>query len=442
MRWYGTDMVRYSHIGHVDINERRTEERVRHYSSSDSARCSEITAWWTNGTARDHYEAYKASPGHHSAYMEEGIFDLGPTTHVGVVAFEGTGPTDSVYEGVNGTYSGLVFCDQDVSLARDPFAGIAVGDDAVSDLIVADNGGVLESADENLILDIPALALADDTEISISPLNVDSGVGYEFLPDGLAFDEPATATLTIDMEDLDLFDELGNPLDPEEVVPDMILFLVSADGSIEAVDNTEVVSNPETGELEATAEVPHFTSLVGSAGNSYYVYMSSLGTHYVGSAFKRDVTIRYLGFETRTSYQNMSITYKVRSVNVNKIKFDVSGALDIVTPKELTRDDFLNARGEESSTRPRFICNEVGDGTVEVTAEVTAIVEVTFQPENRTRVFTVQQSEKTTRRAKCIARVSLVDEDYYNDGESEEEYVANDTGSEDEEYDEEWEEAI
>lgn len=121
MLWYGTDMVLGHHIGHIDINGRRAQERVNYYSGRTDVRCSEITAWWGNGTAEDHYNAYFNSAGHHAAYMEEGIFNLGPTTHVGVVVLAGTGPAGSAYEGRAGTYSGLVFCDDSVEVVIDPF---------------------------------------------------------------------------------------------------------------------------------------------------------------------------------------------------------------------------------------------------------------------------------------------------------------------------------
>lgn len=433
MRWYGTDMLRDHHIGHVDANGRRSEERVRYYSGRNDVRCSEITAWWSNGTASDHYNAYKASPGHHSAYMEEGIFNLGPTTHVGVAAYAGTGPEGSQYEGISGTYSGLVFCDNAVTVAIDPFKGIAVGSNAASTVISADNGGSLQSVDDQLTLDVPAMALTQDTEISVTPIDVEGDTAYEFLPNGLVFDEPATTTLTLDLDDLDIIDEDGNAVDPETVVPGVILFLVSADGTLEVLDNVNVSVDPENGTAEVTAPIPHFTSLISSVGNSYYVYMTSLGTHYEGTSFKADVDIRYLGFEGGTSYQNMSITYKVRSMTVNKISFEVSGAVVIATPNELSRSDFLNQRGQTASTRPRFICNDVGDGTVKVTVDVTATVEVTFQPENRTHVFTVQQSESTTRKAKCIAPY-IGQNDYYNDGNEGEEVAVGGSVEEEDPY--------
>ncbi len=121
MLWYGTDMVLDHHIGHIDVNGRDAEDRARYYGDRDDIRCSEITAWWGNGTAEDHYNAYFNSPAHHAAYIEEGIFNLGPTTHVGVVVLAGTGPEGSDFEGRSGTYSGLIFCDDSLDVVIDPF---------------------------------------------------------------------------------------------------------------------------------------------------------------------------------------------------------------------------------------------------------------------------------------------------------------------------------
>lgn len=122
MLWYGTDMVLYHHIGHVDINGRRPTDRMILYGDQSFYRCSEITAWFSgSGNAGSHYNGYKNSQGHHDAYMENGMFNLGPTTHVGVIALAGTGPDGSSFSGSNGTYTGLVFCDQPVTIENDPF---------------------------------------------------------------------------------------------------------------------------------------------------------------------------------------------------------------------------------------------------------------------------------------------------------------------------------
>jgi hypothetical protein len=121
--WHGTQMAANHFLSHTDGNGRRAEARARYYSGDSSVRCSEIIQWWGGTPSGDvHYEGYFNSPAHHSAYMEEGIYNLGPTTHVGVVALEGTGPTDSVYEGRDGSYTGVFFCDLSLTLRIDPFS--------------------------------------------------------------------------------------------------------------------------------------------------------------------------------------------------------------------------------------------------------------------------------------------------------------------------------
>jgi len=296
----------------------------------------------------------------------------------------------------------------------------------VSKLISATDGGAITSSDGKLTLNVPAGALSEDTEITVAPIEVDGVViGYDFFPDGLVFNQPATFDLEMDLDERDeIVDENGEVIDTDAGIPSTALFLKSADGSLEMIDNVHVTKEEGSSSIHVKAEIPHFTSMISSVGNSYYVYMTSLGTHYVGSDFKADITVRYLGFETTSTYKDMSIRYKVRSITVNKIKIEDSGAIDRVTPEEITRSAFLSNRGDESATRPKFNCQEVGNGTVTVTVSVSATVEVEFQPENLTRVFTINQSESTTRKGKCIASVGLLDN--YNDGGSSEQYAVND----------------
>jgi len=123
-RWYGYDMLRFHRLNdHIDRNGRNSEARARHYGSDPSVRCSEIIQWWGGpASGRVHYEGYYNSPPHHDAYMERGGFNLGPTTLAGVVVLPGTGPAGTQYEGRSGTYSGVMFCDKPITIARDPFA--------------------------------------------------------------------------------------------------------------------------------------------------------------------------------------------------------------------------------------------------------------------------------------------------------------------------------
>jgi hypothetical protein len=122
MLYYGTEMATDHHIGHIDRENRDSEARSRFYSKDKTIRCLEITQWW-GGTPSGsvHYTGYRNSPSHRSGYLEEGLFNLGPTTHAGVVALEGTGPTGSQFEGRDGSYTGVMLCDMPLILNMDPF---------------------------------------------------------------------------------------------------------------------------------------------------------------------------------------------------------------------------------------------------------------------------------------------------------------------------------
>ena len=68
-------------------------------------------------------------------------------------------------------------------------------------LMVGADGGTLTSADGLASLTVPAGALSEDIEITITPLEEGLpenavGVAYDFQPDGLTFAEPATLTIT------------------------------------------------------------------------------------------------------------------------------------------------------------------------------------------------------------------------------------------------------
>lgn len=271
-------------------------------------------------------------------------------------------------------------------------------------LITAAEGGTLASSDGKLTLSIPAGALSQDTIISITTINNEGAVEYEFEPTGLTFSTPANVTLDFDLAQQGaLQDENESALDTILSAPSVMLFLQSGSDETELIDNVVATTDEETSTVSVSFALSHFTSLMAAAGNSYYAYLSSLGTHYEGSAFKRDYDVRYLGYRGSTSYKNMSISYNVRSITVTKISFALTGAIQLTSPAEITRSDFLSQRGNTSSTRPNFICNAVGDGTVTATVQVSAVVEATFQPENKTRTYSINQSEKLTRKGKCLA---------------------------------------
>ena len=120
--WHVSTMADRAFLSHDDIFGRDVGNRVLAYSSDPAIRCSEIIQWWSgppNGKA--HYEGYFRSPTHHDAYMERATFRLGSKTRTGVAAVAGRGPAGSAYEDMDGSYTGMLFCDRPLELERDPF---------------------------------------------------------------------------------------------------------------------------------------------------------------------------------------------------------------------------------------------------------------------------------------------------------------------------------
>lgn len=123
IQWHVAGMEAEHRLGHDDRNGRRGEGRARYYSGDMTVRCSEIIQWWGSTPSGEvHYRGYFDSPPHHDAYMERGMYNLGPTMHAGVGAIAGTGPTGSMFEGRAGSYTGVLLCDRGLTLTIDPFS--------------------------------------------------------------------------------------------------------------------------------------------------------------------------------------------------------------------------------------------------------------------------------------------------------------------------------
>ncbi len=121
--WHVSQMAENHFLNHQDNNGRESEGRAHYYGDNPNLRCSEIIQWW-GGTpsGQVHYTGYFNSPSHHAGYLEEGAFNLGPTGWAGVAAMSGTGPKDTEYEGRSGSYTGVMFCEAQVSITIDPFS--------------------------------------------------------------------------------------------------------------------------------------------------------------------------------------------------------------------------------------------------------------------------------------------------------------------------------
>ncbi|SDD84539.1 hypothetical protein SAMN04487996_102329 [Dyadobacter soli] len=79
---------------------------------------------------------------------------------------------------------------------------VGVPDGTVSSKVIGAAGGTITSADDRVVLTIPAGALPKDTEISIQPITNKApngmGAAYRFSPDGTTFEKPASLTFNYD----------------------------------------------------------------------------------------------------------------------------------------------------------------------------------------------------------------------------------------------------
>ena len=114
-------------------------------------------------------------------------------------------------------------------------------DGSTAEEVPADEGGTIDTPDGNLTLDIPPGSLPEDTTISVTqtetlpndpPVDIKltsgNGIGqviaeYDFQPDGLVFDPPATLTIVADVSDLNATQR--NNLDIYVFDPDLNKFV-------------------------------------------------------------------------------------------------------------------------------------------------------------------------------------------------------------------------
>ena len=122
--WFVNNMATNMYLGHTDTNGRDANGRVDYYTGDTTLNCSEIAQWWGGDpSAQVHYDGYFASTDHHNAYMEVGIFNLGPTSICSIAVLAGTGPIGSAFAGNSGSYSAMVMCNlAPTALLVDPFS--------------------------------------------------------------------------------------------------------------------------------------------------------------------------------------------------------------------------------------------------------------------------------------------------------------------------------
>jgi len=120
-------------------------------------------------------------------------------------------------------------------------------DTAVLATTIGPEGGAAVSADGHFTVEVPAGALSEDVEITLEPLESETGFGYEMGPDGLEFDLPARATFTMAL------DETGFQDGEWLTLP--VIVSVSGD-TVEGLDAQVTLDE----DYVASSEIEHFSS--------------------------------------------------------------------------------------------------------------------------------------------------------------------------------------
>lgn len=228
----------------------------------------------------------------------------------------------------------------------------------VSSKTIGASGGVVTSANKALTLNIPAGALDDDVEITISKLSVaDLGPEFEGLgalqyfqlaPSGITFNQPVKVSLT----------GLGNPLIDTDTFGGSAFLLLTADdlGNLELLDNPAmhaVLGSKST--LTVAGELSHFSPLVMVPGG----WSGSLG-----SAFDFSVD----------GVPNQVVVNEPYTVTFEFTRNDIPGDNPTVCPAYISPPDdrvfFAPIEGTcSSATAPgSFALNDMGGGMASASA--------------------------------------------------------------------------
>lgn len=140
---------------------------------------------------------------------------------------------------------------------------ITANDNTATAMVTAAAGGTVTSVDGLFTLEIPAGALTEDTEISMTPLlasqmpeaweefDQDRTTVYEMQPDGLQFSTPAVASLSVPYAGVAGEEHLvGIPL---------MISLAGSDAAF--LENAEGDLNLDTGDSEWRGEMSHFSKV-------------------------------------------------------------------------------------------------------------------------------------------------------------------------------------
>ena len=134
--------------------------------------------------------------------------------------------------------------------------------DIIETTVSAREGATLSTGSGNLTLEIPAGALAEDTDIRIElvqpddlPEHILQGAGqsqaWRLEPSGLQLDEPATITLTLDSGEL-------TQGESEDGIRAYLLVVAGEDGVQEILDGVKTLLRAD-GSVQVSGQLSHFS---------------------------------------------------------------------------------------------------------------------------------------------------------------------------------------
>jgi len=203
------------------------------------------------------------------------------------------------------------------------------GVNGVSSAIIGPEGGSITSSDGRLILTFPPGALFEETEITIRRVDpTDLGPGfeglepdlaYELLPDGLEFDVPVTATLTLDEA----------PIQPDGSleVEGRILLITSSDGVVEILEGIQEVDvDADTATL--SAELDGFSTIEETRNGIKFMYEGIPdGPLEVGDKFTTmftiDISMATIDTDTNEVFYSDFSTAPIKIISANPKTFPI-----------------------------------------------------------------------------------------------------------------------
>lgn len=166
--------------------------------------------------------------------------------------------------------------------------------DIIETTVSAREGATLSTGSGNLTLEIPAGALAEDTDIRIEliqsddlPEHILQGAGqsqaWRLEPSGLQLDEPATITLTLD----------SGELTSEDGIKAYLLVVAGEDGAQEILDGVKTLLRAD-GSVQVSGQLSHF-SWIWKTDSSLKAGLEQIEPRRmpVGSIFSASYAVRF-----------------------------------------------------------------------------------------------------------------------------------------------------